>query len=1341
MRLFFVVFVLAFVAYAQVLEDKPGHFVLADSVQEKTLSACNEGKRILPEKSFYRGHSKLPYRMYRIALPDSLKPIVSIKDISTRQLEKYCTEDTLEFTGVIVEKPVFRDEIWMVDIWVPLFKGNKNQPLLRESYELKVSFSRVASGKTPGKRALSKVLNPKAASKYGKQQNVSILRRSSSNISDAEWLVRFSVGDKNPSQFSENGLYGVSFRDVRSAMLAVGNANTLDGIRIKNLVLYGATADTLSEIPKSAALHNPLNHLSEVPLEVKDKNENGIFDSGDSLYFVGYGTSIWKRIDLEAADYAKSPMEYYFSTSPYSFYQYFQLAYQSTARTKDLSQSLSRIEGTAKELDWLRYVRAEKELLLRDTYFGREGAAWESASGKEWFWAWNLPNKTTDLTVGELRMPQTETLPGLLKGKPSYVSFAFLPSRSTGMSNVGDGISQTMDVLESSKSYADRMSHVKFSAKVNGETLDTFDLLLGGNFVTPVLNLKNSGNDYSLTILPVSGHFVRFEGYSVAYSWNPATDSADWILPGNVSGKIKIPVASGKSLMKFKSHIPIGILPVNNGFAVDEINPKEDVRYLLYTKNDIHEVAAVEGIVTRKNGVLARPERISSKTEYLIIAPEIFQDEALRLAEFRAGKESSFPLMTTLVLAEDLYRLYTGGAISPEAIRDYLAYARSVCPDLRYVLLAGSAHFDYRKMNSSLPEIRIPTFEKEDAVVEDFFAVLDSGEAIRYGRYDLDLSVGRLPVQTIQDFKNYNEKIFSHEQKGKMDNGIWRNTLIFAADDAKNGANFDYQKHTGNIENLAVSLDSLGLAQKKRFIQKKIYLLDYEEDAAGQKPEAATDLLDALNQGALFTIYFGHGSLTDWASEGLLKPAYFSRISNAERYTILASFSCSLGRFDKGDELSLSEQFVNEKSKGSIISIGASRESYGNQNETLAKNFMHHALNDSAVRIGDAFIRGKGMGYSEYSFLRYNSERYVLLGEPVVSMPVEDYKIQLEQKIDSLFALDKMELSGKIEGIETGKIFLSIREGAKGKTLSYFPASEDSVGVSYVGSLIYSETVPVKNGSFKMDFITPQKIAFGDASAEISAYFYSEKTPYVGYFLKSGILIAGTSSYADSLKDNTAPEIKISTCASSNETYLSEGQTVRLESPACLLVVAEDSTALDFSEDADEGFSFEVSSVASPFHPWPYQEQTAKRVSAKMAFPENSYPPGIYEFKVRARDILGNVARKSIKVEITEKLQQGLADVFNAPNPMKKKGTTFYFKDLAAHRLAKITIFIYNQNGRLVYKIPNAKSGITHWDGRDFYGRLLANGLYHYVVRSEVPATENSKKRTFIKKQKLLISR
>ena len=55
--------------------------------------------------------------------------------------------------------------------------------------------------------------------------------------------------------------------------------------------------------------------------------------------------------------------------------------------------------------------------------------------------------------------------------------------------------------------------------------------------------------------------------------------------------------------------------------------------------------------------------------------------------------------------------------------------------------------------------------------------------------------------------------------------------------------------------------------------------------------------------------------------------------------------------------------------------------------------------------------------------------------------------------------------------------------------------------------------------------------------------------------------------------------------------------------------------------------------------------------------------------------------------------------------------------------------------------IKNAVSGVTHWDGRDNHGRKLANGLYHYVVRSEVAATETSKKSTWTKKQKLLISR
>jgi flagellar hook assembly protein FlgD len=142
-----------------------------------------------------------------------------------------------------------------------------------------------------------------------------------------------------------------------------------------------------------------------------------------------------------------------------------------------------------------------------------------------------------------------------------------------------------------------------------------------------------------------------------------------------------------------------------------------------------------------------------------------------------------------------------------------------------------------------------------------------------------------------------------------------------------------------------------------------------------------------------------------------------------------------------------------------------------------------------------------------------------------------------------------------------------------------------------------------------------------------------------------------------------------------------------------------------------------------------------------MNFSTEQYPAGKYLFKVSANDVLDNRSVKTLQLEITDDMKAGLADVFNVPNPMGKKGTTFYFKNLAVDRESKVNIFIYNQNGKLVRVLKNAVSGVTHWNGHDNHGRLLANGLYHYVVRSEVPASGNFGKKTWTKKQKLLISR
>ena len=1325
-----------------VVEELDSRFVVRDTVFDFSPMSCADGGvRLVPENVFYVDDTDLPYRVYRVALPDSMMPSVAVRDLKTKKMTTlWCQGDSIPAIQVKVAKPILRDGLWMTDISVPMIINKSSFNTIREQFEIQVQFkTSKVKGYNPGKRALAKVLNSKSASKWGVSRNQNVLRRAAvSELSNVEWIARFSIGDRSVDNLSEDGLYAVPYISIRNALFAAGLQDKMSGVSVSKWRLYGASADTLQEEITSTSDILPAQ-LFQIPIEIRDHNgvdptPNGIFDDGDTLVFVGYGSSFWKKSSINH----EAP--YYFSTSPYSFFQYFQLGWTDQGSVKRLENLNEPSYSNPKDINWKRYVRVEKEDILRDTYFGKD-LFWEAATGKEWFWFWHSFNDTLKLSSSDIYSPSTSNLKAFKEGGNGVVSFSFLPHRSASISSVGENLSQSTDQLYSDSTYEYRMSRINFTASVNGSLLPDRDTLLpGGNFVYTVSNLKANGNEFALTMLPNYGFFDRFEGYSVAYDWNTGVDSVEWFLPGHVSGVIRIPVSEASlRVLKFRNGEPLGLLRVQNGYAIDSLSLSEDVRYLVYRNNQYKSGLQIEAIPERMKGILTRIENISSKTEYLIITSEKFQVPGLELAEFRSGEEALKSIPTTIVLTEDIYKVYSGGSLSPIAIRNYIAYARSVCPNLKYVLLGGSGHYDYRRINSNLPEIIIPPFEREDKTSDDFFAVLDSGEIIMYGDYDIDLVVGRLPVSSVSAFHSYNEKAKDHEQIGLFDNGPWRNKLILAADDTLNGTTPDATGHVSAQERLSKTLDSIAKEKKTRLDYAKIYLLDYAPDALNQKPEAATDLINSINQGALFTIYFGHGSISDWAGEGLMKPSYIDRLSNQGRYTIISSFSCTVGRFDKGDEMSLSESFIAAPKKGAIASIGATRETFASYNENFARALFSNSIFKENQFFGDAYWDAKGRHKMSYSRQRYNNERYALLGEPVLSIPSSNLSVKLDQQLDTIQALDKIELSGTVSEMSSGKIYINVREGAYTKRL-YDKANW--LNVSFPGRPIYSETVNVKQGQFNTGFITPKKMAFGDTNAQVFAWAYSENNPYVGTVLMDQIVVSGVSSYADSINDQLPPEISIQTClASSSHSNIADGDRIRLESPGCLQITIEDSTAIDFREEADEGISFEVTNMSPPFHPWPYLEQTSKKVVARMNFAASAYSPGVYEFKVQAFDILGNRAQKSVFVEITETLQKGLADVFNAPNPMGKKGTTFYFKDLAVDRSAVISIYIYNQNGRLVQVLKNAKSGETFWDGRDFYGRLLANGLYHYIVKSDVPKTEISKKQMFSVKQKLVISR
>lgn len=192
--------------------------------------------------------------------------------------------------------------------------------------------------------------------------------------------------------------------------------------------------------------------------------------------------------------------------------------------------------------------------------------------------------------------------------------------------------------------------------------------------------------------------------------------------------------------------------------------------------------------------------------------------------------------------------------------------------------------------------------------------------------------------------------------------------------------------------------------------------------------------------------------------------------------------------------------------------------------------------------------------------------------------------------------------------------------------------------------------------------------------------------------------------------------------------------------PACLTIQISDSTGVDQSTLPDEGVTWELVGITPQRHPT-FVEQSGKQVQFRLLL-DQYRTSGEHLLRVRAQDVIGNVAEKEWRIELNEKSTGKLFDVVSIPNPMKTK-TVFHFK--LSPGTATVSIKIYSIDGRLLRTLSNVISGVTSWDGRDQWGNRLANGLYYYQVeasyREHDVTTGKVKIRRETKLQKLLISR
>ena len=138
----------------------------------------------------------------------------------------------------------------------------------------------------------------------------------------------------------------------------------------------------------------------------------------------------------------------------------------------------------------------------------------------------------------------------------------------------------------------------------------------------------------------------------------------------------------------------------------------------------------------------------------LIIAPDSLLTEAQRLAEIQQTVGTNSAAMAL----EEIYALANAGTPDIAAIRQFLVELNQRNNDgLKYLTLFGDASYDYKGTlpgNSNL----VPTFESYGSfslytsyITDDYYGYLDQGESLNWYVDDIDLGIGRLPVNTIEE--------------------------------------------------------------------------------------------------------------------------------------------------------------------------------------------------------------------------------------------------------------------------------------------------------------------------------------------------------------------------------------------------------------------------------------------------------------------------------------------------------------------------------------------------------------------------------------------------------------
>ncbi len=344
--------------------------------------------------------------------------------------------------------------------------------------------------------------------------------------------------------------------------------------------------------------------------------------------------------------------------------------------------------------------------------------------------------------------------------------------------------------------------------------------------------------------------------------------------------------------------------------------------------------------------------------QWLAITHSNFLAESEQLAQHRGLVENG-GYATHVVDINDIINQYGYGLNLPEAIRDYLREGLSWDTPLQYVVLVGDSTINPRQLDCTLfcmdgfNEHQDAFIITDLAFVDRFQGLIPSDSSLAFLEGDdtiLDVSIGRLPVQTKEQAANLVNKIIRFEDNLR-NAGAWMENFLYLADNTDGAGNFCLENQ--NAGNLLPSA----------FNQTHFCLPGGASTA--QVDQLRADVLDKINnEGALILNYRGHGFPTHWASEEIFSRDNAHLWQNSEPLAIITA-NCLDGfnALPGAQNQAMSETLLRQANSGSAAHWSSTGLGYLFEHKILS-NAFHEALFDlGKTQFGD----GIRHAYEEYT--------------------------------------------------------------------------------------------------------------------------------------------------------------------------------------------------------------------------------------------------------------------------------------------------------------------------------------------------------------------------------------